>query len=296
VTDVAKTVVRITREHATPFLAVRKGQDYRSIRALSEDEAAAYFDAAARLRTYERNAFPFKCAIRNYEDLVAARRHYTEGRGWVGDMPASRDVALHLNRLIMNYLASFRAFLDHAETRFKREFGAAEFEELKAIQRTQYDSSFSYRFVYNLRNYAQHCGLPMGNFLWEASEHPPRSKNVAYSMEISFLRDRLLEDWNDWRGNLKAEIAAKPAKWDVGEDLEAAMSGLTNVNATVARRTAASFRDAANLVVALRREISDPQVFVFVGTFKQLSAADEFSLGINELPLYIAENVLKELG
>jgi len=70
-----------------------------------------------------------------------------------------------LNRRLSNLLSSIRLFLDHSEFAFKRKYGkkSEEVEAFKKYASEKYDSSFSYRFVYKLRNYVQHCGIPIGS-------------------------------------------------------------------------------------------------------------------------------------
>ncbi|MFB6730318.1 hypothetical protein ACFCVW_17525, partial [Bacillus mobilis] len=64
-------------------------------------------------------------------------------------------------RAINNYLSSYKAFLDRWETFIKRH-GSPEFiDYFKGSVSTVYDNYFEYRFIYNLRNYAQHAGFPI---------------------------------------------------------------------------------------------------------------------------------------
>lgn len=68
-----------------------------------------------------------------------------------------------LVRYIKNYLASYKSYLDGMETVLSRTFDRKIYELFKKLQSKAYDSNFDYRFIYNLRNYAQHCGSPISN-------------------------------------------------------------------------------------------------------------------------------------
>jgi hypothetical protein len=281
---------------SAPFLGVNKNKDVREVRTFSQSEADAYYDAAAQLRRYERDIFPYATLLQNYRELVETQKEYAKptNQALFSSMRSGSQIALHLNRLIMNYLASFRAFLDHAETRFSRTFGrdSAEFRDLKATMALHYDGSFSYPFVYKLRHYAQHCGLPMGNLEAHATEDPPGSSNVRHQISVSFVRDQLLAGFDDW-GRVKDQIAAKPEQWDISDDLGYAMTACTDVQATIFRLTVGPVIEPARLIESLRKEVPDSDAFVFVGTIEP-SGDKTWQLRVNELPTHIAEMVLIE--
>src|SRR5205823_3022484 len=73
--------------------------------------------------------------------------------------PKAGAIVLGLNRHLLNFLASIRAFLDHSETALIRRYGkgSAEFDAFRLAKAREYDEHFAYRFLYALRNYAQHC-------------------------------------------------------------------------------------------------------------------------------------------
>jgi hypothetical protein len=76
------------------------------------------------------------------------------------------EIIKEANRLILNFLSSVRTFLDHSELHLKRRYGkdSQQVKRYEEICSQQYDGEFSYRFVYQLRNYVQHCGMPVGHF------------------------------------------------------------------------------------------------------------------------------------
>lgn len=285
-------------QKGAPFLGVSRNDAIREVRRLSEAEAAVYYDAASRLRVYERELFPYASLLQNFNELLDALKHYAqpENSGLFNNLRSASSTALHLNRLIMNFLASFRAFLDHSETRFIRSFGrdSTEYRDLKSTMALHYDSSFSYPFLYKLRHYAQHCGLPMGNLEAFSTEDAPGSKKMAHSIRVSFVRDQLLEDFDDW-GVVRARIAAKPEEWDITGDLEYVMTACTDIQGTIFKATLAAVADAARLVQALRSEVSDSDVLVFVGTIVP-HGERAWQVSVNELPTHIAEMVLDELA
>ena len=106
------------------------------------------------------------------------------------------------NSLILGFLGSVRTFLDHAGTSISRRYGkgSEQFLYFKELTAYQFDNVFSYRFLYKLRNYTQHCGMPPVSF----------AVNIVPGDELEiaprFSRQGLLESYSEWGGALKKEL------------------------------------------------------------------------------------------
>ena len=118
-------------------------------------------------------------------------------------------VTLEINRNLLNYLATQNSYLDHTEKYLKNIFSenSIEFEEYKKRQSYFFDSFFSYRFFYHLRNYSVHYGYSICGIKIQKNE-----KSVNYIPE--FLLDELMiyknghstikVDLKSFSGNFKA--------------------------------------------------------------------------------------------
>lgn len=127
---------------------------------------------------------------------------------------------MDLNRLILSLLASARMFLDHTEYSLKGKYGktSKEFVNFKNMCSQKYDTNFSYRFAYKLRNFVQHCGMPIGSIEISSSQHREegsKSYEAEYSnlnllskhtLSIFFDRNKLLESFDGWGKNIKQEL------------------------------------------------------------------------------------------
>ncbi len=125
-----------------------------------------------------------------------------------GDKEEYYKQHLNFNRLFLNYLSSLRTFLDHNEVAIKRKFGkeSNEVEKFKNITKNCFDSYFSYRFLYKLRNYSQHIGLPIDEIEISATKQPDETfKGYA---KIGFLSETLLEKYDGW-GVVKKDLKSK---------------------------------------------------------------------------------------
>jgi len=112
---------------------------------------------------------------------------------------------LNINRFLLNYLFSFRTYIDHLETFINREFGkdSEEMKDWVILKSKVHLENFVYRFMYKLRNYAQHCGMPIDIFEISSS-----IVNNEYSVQINigFDPQGLLSKFDSWGSALKVEL------------------------------------------------------------------------------------------
>jgi hypothetical protein len=126
-----------------------------------------------------------------------------------------QDYYLNCNRLFINFLSSFRAYIDYIATYLKRKYGHTS-EHASAFERcTNYffDEFFAYRFLYKLRNYSQHCGFPISVVNYSARQEK-EFDNIKATLELLFDRDELLKNYSEW-GKVKKDLQAEEAQFDV---------------------------------------------------------------------------------
>ncbi|MCP3025986.1 hypothetical protein [Halobacillus sp. A5] len=99
-------------------------------------------------------------------------------------------------RLINNFLSAYKGFIDHWETYIKRK-KSKNFLDLfeKSISKI-YDENFEYRFIYNLRNFAQHNGNPVSSV----------SKNENGSSKILLNTATFLKEHNGMQKKFRKEL------------------------------------------------------------------------------------------
>jgi hypothetical protein len=119
------------------------------------------------------------------------------------------DSSVHMGELIrhiMNILTSFRSFTDTTSHRvdelFGSDFGAQAI--FKDQISKQYDAVFAYRFLYRLRNFTQHYGIPLDDI--QISIERLNDGQLMYHLSLD--RNKLL-DYDGW-SLVKKEIEALP--------------------------------------------------------------------------------------
>lgn len=146
-----------------------------------------------------------------FADRHAFFRNLVGSAGEKGRIDEQQSAA-QLNALLINWLTSMRLYIDHAQTRLTREYGRAS-SELSAFRdwcTTAFDKSLGYRFMYKLRNYTLHCGLPLSGI----DVVPRRTGSpIHWHQEVVFYlhRDRLLSDYGEW-GPVYKDLQLQPLK------------------------------------------------------------------------------------
>lgn len=192
------------------YLGTDGMRQIHDLRLLSSEEEARIQAAFDILQDFNRgyNLLRF-CRInfnnfRDYYNFVSTQKG--------GTLSETEQMLMELNRGLLNYLSGFRTFNDHQELLLKRisTDDANYLETFKKVTSTMFDGCFAYRFLWKLRNYVQHCGLPIGGIDIAEEDNNPEAVNTL----IYFNRDGLLENYDGW-AKLKSEIKSHPRKIEI---------------------------------------------------------------------------------
>lgn len=190
-----------------------KEREFKAIRDLSQLEFEKYSEHIVKLILLRNDENLFKIVELNYTDFISKIENITsQVAGGIIDNSEQQYLHLELNRLILNLLSSIRTYLDHTETRLKREYGkdSEELKIFKAETSKAYDDNFAYRFLYKLRNYSQHCGLPAGSLRTTSSEN----EKPNHFLKLSLLRDNLLQNY-EWGNPVTEELRNQEELFDI---------------------------------------------------------------------------------
>jgi hypothetical protein len=129
-----------------------------SVRQLTRDEYQRVREASIALTRFGANHGLLEMVQWNFQDYMLLFEQYVpeffgDASRFVIPSPfVMRRAVIDANRRILNFLYSFRTFLDHWETKLKRRYGkdSEQVRRFKAACSDAYDSCFSYRFIYKL--------------------------------------------------------------------------------------------------------------------------------------------------
>src|SRR5258706_4784371 len=190
----------------------------KSIRTVDLEESNKFDVACEGVGNFVKSHALHVMCEENYADLVTSydrvRKDFVIGSGMDGER--GNRILNTLNRHLMNYLASWRPLVDHHKTRYTKleRRGVRYLERFNALREEIETASFYYRFFDKLRNYVQHCGLPLD--VLEAREWPDESGVLVPYIAVSFHRDTLLMKYSGWE-DVKRELELQPEMLELGE-------------------------------------------------------------------------------
>ncbi|MFJ9159204.1 hypothetical protein ACIRPS_20665 [Streptomyces griseoviridis] len=207
------------------------GMDVRIVREMPEDEFNRHVDAVSAYEVLvERGAFSL--ILRNYSNLQMMVDTFANIERYGGEFRnANREVVKRaLMAELTNWLAATRLYLENERDFILREFGKAgeEMSEYKTATSSAFDGYEGYRFLYNLRDYTQHCGIPPGH-VQVSGTRPNRKVSIALD------RSRLLMARFNWSSHAKALLESWPEQVPLMPLLESAMQGYSSIEECMLR-------------------------------------------------------------
>lgn len=196
---------------------------------LSDGTYERYAEAVRFVHDRKEQA-SLKLVIGNYAEFRAIQSSIaiafttTRQANW----PDPAESVFHLRRLLLNWLNSLRLFDDHNRAHIVRTYGnpSSELDAYKVARAAIYDEVPGYRFMFEMRNYAQHCGeVPV-----QAQIRQDASGNT---LDISFDRDQLLHDFENWK-RVRPDLKAGPYHIAVDSPIEEAMAAVIRLAQAVA--------------------------------------------------------------
>lgn len=183
---------------------------------LSEQEYNLLLNAIDELHNYENLKRLYEIVILNNNQFIMfidseKKFLYENSLSIIGDKNTYYLHHLNLNRMLLNYLSSFRTLIDHTETIIKRKYkkNSIECNQFSNLTNSLFDKYFAYRFFYKLRNYAQHCGIPIDQF--EVSGTVIENNRIVPEYRIDFSSIDLLNKFKEWGAIVTKDLQTKKA-------------------------------------------------------------------------------------
>lgn len=193
---------------------------------------------------------------------------------------------IEINRLIINYLSSFRMLIDHYDRNINKRFGktSREYLEFKALLKTAYEDNFEYRFIYKLRNFCQHCGIPVTDFFVDNEE-------IYSSIELCFNKTYLLNEYDSWSPILKEDLKKLEDKFPI--------NGIVSKNFDIMRGISESVREiykeicikSLRKIDLLTNSYRGHNELVIVSEIN--STKEKFTVTIDKFPFDKIDSILK---
>lgn len=189
-------------------------------RVASEKNLTEFHEVISVIFKLQPIIFAFNVIERNYQELTDSIQEHCSQLDNSLTITA-KPISLIMNGKILaiqkisNFLSSTSAFLDQTETQLRRVHGE-DSPELNAWDEKRKDlhaSTFSYRFLYELRHFSQHRSLPFSSFNI-AGRRTSQNAPLLFRAEPLILRDELLKDGWNWK-KLQIEIQQQPPEFEL---------------------------------------------------------------------------------
>lgn len=213
---------------------VPKSIGIKLMRPISTTEMESVTEAIEQLGEFGNCCALYEICEKNYQSILSYNAAIKN------DFPSNRhreyeymeEAVQEMNRLLLNYLSAFKTFIDHLTTRYTRlqRQGGSFLSDFKAITAACYDGNFPYRFFSKLRDYVQHCGLPLGSI--HIDEKPAPDGSVDISTSICFSRDTLISAYEKW-GKVKADLERQQEEMELLPYINGFQSQIQLINLVV---------------------------------------------------------------
>jgi len=254
------------------YICDKKGPTINILKEISADEYAAWRKCTKQLRYYSMAKHFRDMAVQNGLEV----EHYLKGIQQIKDPTAIKNmdataIAQKANRLMLNYLVSFRTYVDNLQAYSKHIKGGALFK--KNILNWIYDNEIVYSFFSHLRNFATHYSL-----IFDKATIEP----TGFTLECS--KEHILE-YSEWKAIDKKYIESCD-----GESLPI-LEGVEHLNVLIVsiyfgfiQYFAEDIQDMHNQVMPLMHEyqILNP-LFIESESATNLSGANVLGLGLEIL-------------
>ena len=266
-----------------------KHQNVNLIRHVSFDELKRFHIATNQLSDYRNYCVLYEMCDKNYSSIIlyllSMKDEFPKHRHRLHEY--SEESLQEIDRLLLNYLSSFRTFLDHLETRYKRlqKQDSSFLDDYKKMVSACYDSSFPYRFFYKLRDYVQHCGMPPTSI--NIIESPGLDGSIDTIISVRFDRDGLINGYKRWR-KIRDELQRQPPYMEFPPYIKALRLEIQRIHVAMSGIELSLASDSWQYLYKLVREVQDKYgaVMPFIGR-KLTQDGGELQLKMEDFPLHI---------
>lgn len=219
---------------------------------LKVTEFKAIMNAINKLQDYKSNRQLINIVFLNNAEIhhffsKAFNELLQKSISWLGVKDQDlEEIQLHCNRMLLNYLSSARTYIDHSQHFLSARYGkdSRQLNKFKDLLSFNFDHNFSYRFFYKLRNYSQHCGVPIQEIKY-VSEYERDNHEIRGHLAAFFQPQQLLMDYNSWGALVKADLEQMQEPLELRPLCESMTAIMYNLNVNFGRIIAPETHKAA---------------------------------------------------
>jgi hypothetical protein len=179
------------------FLSTKEGTQTKVIKYIHQDQrhlilgtlknVDGYFFLKRKTEEIRNNAKDFKDYFSAVKEKIDSYKN--------DEFEDLNTLFIDFNRLFINYCTSVRSLTEIVEKKIKLAYSkeSMEFEKFETIRHCFYDSYFSYKFLYNIRNFALHFQYPI-HFVNVVFDNYVGNNAQKRDLWVMFVKQHLLQD------------------------------------------------------------------------------------------------------
>ncbi len=183
-----------------------------------------------------------------------------------------------------------RLYLDHRQTHLTRRYGPSspELAAFNESRRAEHVESPEYAFVYELRNFVQHCGMPLQVIrVGQRLVAEGNTERIETETIVSCDRDQLLGLFADWRHS-KSFIRSQDETFSIAPMLSAMLRSLERIEIATVKAIMPALWDDARFVTSILQEGCDVDATGMVGSpLPSKPIPEQFALSLKLPPFSI---------
>jgi len=263
-----------------------------NIRTLSDDEINNINVASTLIASFNFSYSLFEICNENYFSIEEYYARLIRIRGF--NQKVTHDIQVRWNTLFLNYLSSFRSFVDHQESLFKMQYRVnkldCRYSRFKSETAFHYDNNFSYRFLWHLRNYIQHCGFPSIGFEFTGYGDKKEAKETIVNVALD--RNSLLKNYKKWK-SVKKDLINQPDAIEVISHIRSLYASIQKIAHLIAQLNIDILGDKRGYLLGIVNEVVEkfPDASPVICVWDVKNPTDAKPLSIEFLPLYTLFNI-----
>lgn len=274
-----------------------KPVNFEVVRDFSPQEYQEYRASAERLLQWmfeNQAARAVQEACQEYEATVGRYHTAYVNRECIDGLSLSRDI----NTKVSDFLRAVRSFLDQSKKNLEDRYGkgSAQVEAFVNATHKEYDASFSYRLLDQVRNYTQHVGDAVHNIPFGSCAAPGLPNETEHYLRVELDRDKFLA-WRKLKRTVREEVKMLPPKIELSEHLKSVAGSIQEIHVTVIAQQVFELQRHAryvlDLVQPLKAKGNIPVILhaelpeVEVG-----QSAGPFNMNVEWIPVDLAEFIV----
>jgi hypothetical protein len=204
------------------ILGIVKNHKFINLHKLTMSEIEQYEKSFNYIEEFKQFFRPFEMLRVNYSNYIKVSKKYLKKYKIVLPIITFSqfdDMVINIATYLTNYLSTIHIFLNHSEGYLNKIYSKSsqKYISFDNARKSFHHNNFSYKFIYELRNYSQHYSIPFHELHFERKKIGHKRGRCTIAVLID--KDELLNGgYKKWK-KLESEIKKLPNNFDINKHI-----------------------------------------------------------------------------